>query len=71
LDLKNVNKYAGSRITTKLKTNKSGVILHEFGHALGFKHMHQMPGAEFITWDKEKVYKYYEDKNWPRERVQK
>lgn len=32
-------------------------ILHEFGHALGFIHEHQAPGAG-ISWDRDKVYKY-------------
>ena len=44
------------------------VILHEFGHALGFIHEHQRVDA-FINWDKEKVYTYYSQapNNWTRE----
>lgn len=44
------------------------VILHEFGHALGFLHEHQRLDA-FINWDKEKVYAYYAQapNNWSRE----
>ncbi|MEO6610906.1 MAG: M12 family metallopeptidase, partial [Chitinophagaceae bacterium] len=43
----------------------SRVILHEFGHALGFIHEHQHPNAS-IPWDKDKVYAYYKGppNNW-------
>jgi serralysin len=34
------------------------VIVHEFGHVLGFIHEHQSPTAG-IPWDKEKVYAYF------------
>jgi len=34
------------------------VILHEFGHVLGFVHEHQSPAAG-ISWDKEKVYAFF------------
>lgn len=34
------------------------VVLHEFGHALGFIHEHQSPYMD-IPWDYEKVYAYY------------
>ena len=46
------------------------VVLHEFGHALGFIHEHQSPGAA-INWDKEKVYAYYAmaPNNWNRAMV--
>ncbi len=46
------------------------VILHEFGHALGFLHEHQTFGTA-IPWDKEKVYAYYAEapNNWPKEKV--
>jgi len=46
------------------------VILHEFGHALGFIHEHQSPGVA-IPWDKEKVYAFYAQppNNWSRELV--
>ena len=46
----------------------SRVVIHEFGHALGFVHEHQSPAAG-ISWDKEKVYAYYEQFNWSREAV--
>ncbi len=45
------------------------VVLHEFGHALGFKHEHQNPSVS-IPWDKEKVYEYYRIGNgWDRGKV--
>jgi hypothetical protein len=34
------------------------IVLHEFGHALGFIHEHQSP-AVAIQWDKEKVYSFF------------
>jgi Astacin (Peptidase family M12A) len=45
----------------------SKLILHEFGHALGFIHEHQSPAAG-IQWDKEKVYSYFaqEPNKWDR-----
>ncbi len=46
------------------------VVLHEFGHALGFVHEHQSPGAA-MNWDKEKVYAYYAlpPNNWSHDIV--
>jgi hypothetical protein len=43
------------------------VIMHEFGHALGFIHEHQSPAAG-IQWDKEKVYAVFggPPNNWTR-----
>lgn len=35
-----------------------GIVLHEFGHAIGMVHEHQQPNAQ-IDWNKEKVYEYY------------
>lgn len=41
-------------------TNKRAVVLHEFGHALGFAHEHQSPTApEKIVWDRDAVIKFY------------
>lgn len=47
------------------------VVVHEFGHALGFIHEHQSPAAGVIPWDKEAVYKYYAKppNNWNRATV--
>jgi len=46
------------------------MVLHEFGHALGFIHEHQSPAAT-IPWDKEKVYAYYAlpPNSWSKENV--
>ncbi len=46
------------------------IVLHEFGHALGFIHEHQTPLAG-IPWDKEKVYSYFggTPNNWSRATV--
>jgi hypothetical protein len=58
--------------TTANEDNFRQVVLHEFGHALGFIHEHQSPGAS-IPWDKEKVYAYYAlpPNNWSRDMVDK
>jgi hypothetical protein len=46
------------------------VVVHEFGHVLGFIHEHQSPAAG-IPWNKEKVYAYFggPPNNWSREKV--
>lgn len=44
--------------TTTSKTEFRQVVLHEFGHALGAVHEHQLPTAN-IPWDEPKVYEYY------------
>lgn len=46
------------------------VVLHEFGHALGFIHEHQNPVAG-IPWNREAVYINYagSPNNWSREEV--
>jgi hypothetical protein len=50
-----------------LRTDMERIILHEFGHALGFIHEHQSP-AGGVQWHKEKVYQYYADEpnKWTR-----
>ena len=46
-----------------------GVILHEFGHALGLLHEHMNPMSN-IRWNKPVVYAYYQQYNgWDREMV--
>ena len=44
------------------------VVLHEFGHALGLVHEHQLP-ANGIQWDKPAVYADLEPK-WSREKIE-
>ena len=44
------------------------VVLHEFGHALGLVHEHQLP-AGGIVWNKPAVYADLEPK-WSREKIQ-
>lgn len=48
-----------------------GVILHEFGHAMGMFHEHQNPAPDNpIQWNKEEVYAHYVTKqNWKKEAV--
>lgn len=46
----------------------SMVCLHEFGHALGFKHEHLSPSAN-IPWEKEAVYAYHGSKGLSRQEV--
>lgn len=48
------------------------VVLHEFGHALGFIHEHQSPASQ-IKWDKERVYLELggPPNNWDRAMVEK
>jgi serralysin len=45
----------------------AGVVLHEFGHALGLVHEHQNPDAK-IRWNKEAVYEELGEppNGWPR-----
>ncbi|MFL5738570.1 MAG: M12 family metallopeptidase [Flavisolibacter sp.] len=46
------------------------VIVHEFGHVLGYIHEHQSPAAG-IPWDKSKVYAYFggSPNFWSKEKV--
>lgn len=57
-------------LTTASEAEARRVILHEFGHALGFIHEHGAPTAN-IPWDREKVYAYFAQapNNWDRTAV--
>lgn len=48
----------------------SRVVLHEFGHAIGFIHEHQHPEVG-IPWNKDAVYAYYmgPPNNWSKDSV--
>ncbi|MEO5563186.1 MAG: M12 family metallopeptidase [Chitinophagaceae bacterium] len=47
----------------------SRVVMHEFGHALGFHHEHQSPASP-LQWDLPKTYKYFKDNNnWSEDEV--
>ncbi|WP_126247806.1 M12 family metallopeptidase [Chitinophaga rhizosphaerae] len=37
----------------------ASVVLHEFGHAIGLVHEHQLPDGNFIKWKVSAVYNYY------------
>jgi hypothetical protein len=55
----------------KLEANDNAAkstILHEFGHALGLKHEQLSPNAN-IAWNLPKVYKYYGDLGWSKEKI--
>lgn len=50
-------------------TTYSELVLHEFGHAIGFIHEHQIP-KNGINWDKNAVYKEYLEKyGWDKKEV--
>lgn len=50
------------------ETEFSRVIIHEFGHALGFAHEHQNPTSP-IQWNTTVVYGYYAQAGWDKEKV--
>lgn len=53
-------------------TNKRAVVLHEFGHALGFAHEHQSPTApNKIVWNRDAVMKFYgETQGWSPQQIE-
>jgi hypothetical protein len=60
-----------SQETMNLQWIDTGVVLHEFMHALGFEHEMGNPLGAAIQWNKEAVYKDLSapPNNWPKERV--
>ncbi len=54
----------------ELPSNYKGIVLHEFGHSLGFHHEHQSPVAN-CDFDWEAVYKYLAGppNYWSKEKV--
>lgn len=44
------------------------VVLHEFGHAIGCVHEQSNPSID-IPWDKKKVYEFYANYGWDKEKV--
>jgi hypothetical protein len=48
------------------------VVLHEFGHALGFIHEHQHPEADVIQWNRAAVISYYSGppNNWSVKKIE-
>ncbi|MEX2276222.1 MAG: hypothetical protein WD674_00300 [Cucumibacter sp.] len=52
--------------------NFSQTVLHEFGHALGFRHEHQgylAPCADEFNWDAVYAYLSGPPNSWPREKI--
>lgn len=48
----------GKTVSINFGWREGRTYRHEFGHALGLKHEHQLPSHD-IVWDKDYVYKYY------------
>ncbi|MCB9167784.1 MAG: hypothetical protein H6595_09955 [Flavobacteriales bacterium] len=48
------------------------VVLHEFGHAMGFIHEHQSPNAQHaVHWNRKAVVRYYRDTlGWPEQDIE-
>lgn len=65
-----INTMNFDNVDTYPDAHLKAVVLHEFGHALGFVHEHQSPAAG-INWDKQKVYAYFAlpPNEWPKEKV--
>lgn len=49
------------------------VVLHEFGHAIGLEHEHQLPSAQSIKWNEKEVFAYYAQppNNWKPEQTRR
>lgn len=67
--------FAPDEATLVLKADPSSplfeaMLLHEFGHALGFHHAHLHPDAD-IPWDRDAVFEYFRDEaGWTDEDIE-
>lgn len=49
-------------------TRLKGVVIHEFGHVLGFMHEHSIPESG-MKWNKDTIYKEYAKLGWDKDIV--
>ena len=59
----------GKTVSINFGWRENRTYRHEFGHALGLKHEHQLPNHD-IEWNKDYIYDYYaEHNNWDKTMV--